>query len=471
VFFDLFHCLRPCLLICKSWHLLVIANKKKKVGSHKSRLKQQKMQADSQLINDSTVFALAASSPPCTVHATVPSNSNSNSSPPVTFAPVCPHPNPRLHSPPHDPGSQYHVDPSPSINHVFVEDCSDVDEEVDFDSSEEDYEGGSKFFTTPVFAVPPGPSAPPVVTPPTPVLSPSCADSVLAAVPALSALKAPMDAHVPLTATASPGPEPSSSTWRHLFMSNRDTTRCPKLLHYSDFTETRGCNLVDDDLDTKCDYWKLCLGGYIAGRSPSFKAIQHLITTTWHCEASLTIHASSWLIFKFATEADKLNVLSEGPYLIYGRPLILRAMPEYFDFSSSDMHTIPVWVKFPNLPLKCWSIKCLFKIASVLGKPVQSDMLTSTISRLSYARVLVEVNLLSDLPYSLKFLCLMVAYFINKLCMKPFIVFASIAKSLVILLPLAQNPYLLLFPGSSRLLPQLQLQKEGILFFTGWGPK
>ena len=41
------------------------------------------------------------------------------------------------------------------------------------------------------------------------------------------------------------------------------------------------------------------------------------------------------------------------------------------------------------------------KITSVLGKPVQSDMLTHTMSRLSYARVLVEVNLLSGLPYSI----------------------------------------------------------------------
>nr|TKS15849.1 hypothetical protein D5086_0000028840 [Populus alba] len=65
------------------------------------------------------------------------------------------------------------------------------------------------------------------------------------------------------------------------------------------------------------------------------------------------------------------------------------------------MHTVPVWVKFPNLQLQCWSLKCLSKIASVLRKPVQSDMLTHTMLRLSYAKVLVEVNLLSDLPYSI----------------------------------------------------------------------
>ena len=81
---------------------------------------------------------------------------------------------------------------------------------------------------------------------------------------------------------------------------------------------------------------------------------------------------------------------------------ILREMPEYFDFSSLEMHIVPVWVKFPNLPLKCWSLKCLSKIASVLGKPIQSDMLTFSMSRLSYTRVLVEVNLLSNLPCSIE---------------------------------------------------------------------
>ncbi|KAJ6871202.1 hypothetical protein NC652_036767 [Populus alba x Populus x berolinensis] len=63
-----------------------------------------------------------------------------------------------------------------------------------------------------------------------------------------------MDANVPLAAIASASPEPPPNTWHNLFVSNCDTTRCPKLIHSSAFTETRGCNLVDDDLDTKCDY-------------------------------------------------------------------------------------------------------------------------------------------------------------------------------------------------------------------------
>lgn len=66
------------------------------------------------------------------------------------------------------------------------------------------------------------------------------------------------------------------------------------------------------------------------------------------------------------------------------------------------MTKVPVWVKFLNLPLKCWSTKCLSKITSMLGKPIQSDKLTSTMSRLSYAKVLVELDLLDDLSNSIE---------------------------------------------------------------------
>jgi len=94
-------------------------------------------------------------------------------------------------------------------------------------------------------------------------------------------------------------------------------------------------------------------------------------------------------------------VLCGGSYLVYGRPLILRPMSEYFDFSSSEMSQVLVWIKFPNLPLKCWTPRCLSKLASVLGKPLQCDKLTATKERVSYARVLVEVDLLADLRSSI----------------------------------------------------------------------
>jgi hypothetical protein len=115
----------------------------------------------------------------------------------------------------------------------------------------------------------------------------------------------------------------------------------------------------------------------------------------------LAIHESGWLVYRFKNVDDKLVVLANGPYLIYGRPLIIKAMPEYFDFGTDKMSCVPVWVKFPNLPLKYWSPRCLSKIASKLGTPIQSDQLTFNMSRISYVRVLVELDLLANLKSSI----------------------------------------------------------------------
>jgi hypothetical protein len=95
-----------------------------------------------------------------------------------------------------------------------------------------------------------------------------------------------------------------------------------------------------------------------------------------------------------------LEVLGGGPYYVFGRPLILQVMLDFFDFKPNDMTKLPTWVRFPNLPLRCWTPLCLSKLASVIGKPIHYDDFTTNMTRLSYARVLIEVDLLGDLPSS-----------------------------------------------------------------------
>ncbi|KAJ6287957.1 hypothetical protein OIU76_027738 [Salix suchowensis] len=196
---------------------------------------------------------------------------------------------------------------------------------------------------------------------------------------------------------------PSSSRWRNLFSSNRSSSSCPQLQHFVDISAAKTFNMIEDDLDVACDIWKLCLIGYVSGKFPGVHALKNIISSSWNCVAKMQVHESGWIVYKFQSELEKMNVLRGGPYLVYGRPLMLKEMPEYFDFSSTAMTTLPVWVKLPNLPLKCWSTACLSKIASALGKPVQCDMLIASMTRLSYARILVEINLAEDLPQFINF--------------------------------------------------------------------
>nr|TKS10930.1 hypothetical protein D5086_0000078350 [Populus alba] len=149
------------------------------------------------------------------------------------------------------------------------------------------------------------------------------------------------------------------------------------------------------------DWWRFSLIGFIAGKFPGYTSISTFANTSWKCTVNFSMHDSGWLIFTFDSEPDMLEVLNGGPYYVHGRPMISKIMPEFFDFDTSDMFRMPVWIRFPNLPLKCWSPICLSKLASVIGKPLQLDTPTSSITRLSYARVLVETDLLAKLPKSI----------------------------------------------------------------------
>ncbi|XP_020242621.1 uncharacterized protein LOC109820840 [Asparagus officinalis] len=52
-----------------------------------------------------------------------------------------------------------------------------------------------------------------------------------------------------------------------------------------------------------------------------------------------------------------------------------------------------MWVQFPSLRLNLWTPIGISKIASIIGNPITTDKLTATRQRLSYARVLLEVEL------------------------------------------------------------------------------
>ena len=146
------------------------------------------------------------------------------------------------------------------------------------------------------------------------------------------------------------------------------------------------------------DIWKLCLIGYVVGKPFRHTALTKFLSSVWQCTVSLTFHDPGWLIFKFFSKADMLGVTQRGFYLVLGRPLVLKPMHAFFDFSKPDMSTAPVWVLFPNLPLKCWSSLCLSKISKVIGQHLQCDASTNTISRLSFDIVMIMVDLLFDLP-------------------------------------------------------------------------
>ncbi|XP_070007969.1 uncharacterized protein [Nicotiana sylvestris] len=84
------------------------------------------------------------------------------------------------------------------------------------------------------------------------------------------------------------------------------------------------------------------------------------------------------------------------------KPLILKSWTKDFDLYNEVLKTIPLWVSFPNLPLNSWGRLTLSRIARGLGTPLYADECTSNASRISYARVLIEMDISKKLPKCIK---------------------------------------------------------------------
>lgn len=156
-------------------------------------------------------------------------------------------------------------------------------------------------------------------------------------------------------------------------------------------TDANSVSIVDDDIQNLESSWGYSLIGYVAGRFPGKKALRDCCEK-WGVRFSYAPHESGWLVFKFDAELDMSKVLSSGPYFIYNRPLLFKVIPKLFDFGNEELFKVPVWIKLRNLPLELWNSKALSKIVSIVGVSIRTDQQTATKGAISYARVLVEID-------------------------------------------------------------------------------
>ena len=182
--------------------------------------------------------------------------------------------------------------------------------------------------------------------------------------------------------------------WVNLFRDNRNLSKGLMLEELE--VEGDRVLLEKDDVDVVEEAWGFCLVGLFAGKFPGMVAVSKL-RESWKVKCSFWRHRSGWLVFKFQSDEDRLKVLNGGPYFAYGSNLMLKIMPSCFRFEGEAVTSVPIWIQLPGLPLDCWNGRALSKIVSKVGKPISSDKMTLTKERISFARVLVEVDVSSDI--------------------------------------------------------------------------
>lgn len=131
----------------------------------------------------------------------------------------------------------------------------------------------------------------------------------------------------------------------------------------------------EDDITPLHTGWGYSLLGFFAGKFPGKYATQNLVNG-WIRTPRISYHQKGWIVFRFDTEENMECVRQNGPYSVYGTPLILYHMPANFRFESAPESKFPVWAYIPNLPLELWNRRAIGKIASLVGCPIEVDAKT-----------------------------------------------------------------------------------------------
>ncbi|PKU68571.1 hypothetical protein MA16_Dca020839 [Dendrobium catenatum] len=140
--------------------------------------------------------------------------------------------------------------------------------------------------------------------------------------------------------------------------------------------------------------WGLSLIGYSIGRRPFYESLLSAIRKVWKLKGTMKLLSLSdgFFMLKFSSHEDYDMALAGGVWFFLGKPFVLQKWVPNFKPVREEFTSVPIWFKILDLPLPCWTPEGISRIASKVGIPLAVDDLTAEKSRLTYARVCVQVS-------------------------------------------------------------------------------
>ncbi|KAI0504298.1 hypothetical protein KFK09_015250 [Dendrobium nobile] len=187
-------------------------------------------------------------------------------------------------------------------------------------------------------------------------------------------------------------------SWTHrispLYQLTTLISRCPL------FCPTQKLSFKAADFSEGATIWTHSLVGYSLGQHPYYERLLAAMNKTWMLKGSFSLlsMADGFFLLKFTSVEDMEMVFSGGPWFLLGKPFVLQKWNPKFKPKRDESGLIPIWIKILDLPLALWTPSGISKIASYIGIPISVDSLTARRTRLTFARVCVQISKNSPLP-------------------------------------------------------------------------
>lgn len=149
--------------------------------------------------------------------------------------------------------------------------------------------------------------------------------------------------------------------------------------------------------------WRDCIVGHFVDRKLPFKLVRSIAFNNWRDYGLKDVLANDkgFFFFVFGVEGAYRQISEIGAWHFAGRLMVLQEWHSEMDYENEGLNKLPLWIQLYNVPLQYWTEAGLSYLASAVGKPLYADAMTESTSRISYAKICVEVDAQSPLPHSI----------------------------------------------------------------------
>ncbi|GKC37536.1 ATPase, F1/V1/A1 complex, alpha/beta subunit, partial [Tanacetum coccineum] len=117
------------------------------------------------------------------------------------------------------------------------------------------------------------------------------------------------------------------------------------------------------------------LYGYFVCKRVAFSVVENYIKNLWKKFGLVRVMMNSrgFFFFKFASIYGMDGVLENGPWFIRYAPIILKKWTPNANLLKEDLNSVPIWVKFHDIPIVAFTAEGLSVMATKLGNPIMAN--------------------------------------------------------------------------------------------------
>ena len=141
--------------------------------------------------------------------------------------------------------------------------------------------------------------------------------------------------------------------------------------------------------------WKNSVIVKLLGCTIGYRALCTRLNVIWKSTMGFSVIdlENNYYLVRFRSVGDAVNALTKGPWLIMGHYLTVQLWTPFFDFTSTALDQVMVWIRLPGLVVHLYDRKILQKLGQLVGTVIKINSNTTSSTRGRFARLAVSTSL------------------------------------------------------------------------------